>query len=54
MPFYLMRSAYSGSGVFETYTDILDAGCTAWNRLIAQLEVINSIGARKWTSICQA
>ena len=30
------------------YEAILDAGCDAWNRLIAEPETIMSIGMRDW------
>jgi hypothetical protein len=44
-----MRQIWLSNRVFETYADILDAGCTAWNRLIARPETIRSIANRKWT-----
>jgi len=34
--------------VFENYDAILDAGCEAWNRLVAQPETIMPIGMRDW------
>ena len=34
--------------VFETYDAILDAGCEAWTKLIAQPHTIMSIGTRQW------
>ncbi len=46
-----MRQNWLSNRVFETYTDILDAGSAAWNRLIAQPETITSIGSRQWASI---
>lgn len=46
-----MRQNWLSNRVFETYTDILEAGCTAWNRLIARPETIASIGSRQWASI---
>jgi transposase len=48
-----MRQTWLSNRVFETYADILDAGCTAWNRLIAQPDTIRSIGNRKWTHVGQ-
>ena len=39
--------------VFEDYNAIVDAGCEAWNKLIAQPETITSIGMRKWAHIGQ-
>jgi hypothetical protein len=38
----------STNRVFDDYDAILDAGCDAWNRLIAQPETIMSIGIRNW------
>ena len=35
------------------FDDILDAGCDAWNRLIAQPETITSIGLRDWAHASQ-
>lgn len=49
-----MRQTWLSNRVFETYTDILDAGCTAWNRLIAQPDTIRTIGTRKWAHVGQA
>lgn len=46
-----MRQNWLSNRVFETYADILDAGCAAWNRLIAQPETITAIGSRKWACI---
>ena len=46
-----LRANWLSNRVFSTYGDILDAGCQAWNRLIAQPETITSIGMRKWAHI---
>ena len=43
-----MRQNWLSTLVFDTYDDILDAGCTAWNKLVAKPETITSIGMRKW------
>jgi len=43
-----MRQNWLSNTVFETYDAILDAGCEAWARLIAQPHTITSIGHRKW------
>jgi hypothetical protein len=32
--------------VFETYDDIVDAACEAWNELTARPDIITSIGMR--------
>jgi transposase len=49
---YLRQNSLSNR-VFESYDDILDAGCEAWNNLIAQPETITSIGMRDWAHIGQ-
>ena len=43
-----LRQNWLSNRVFEDYDAILDAGCDAWNRLIAQPETIMSIGIRDW------
>ncbi len=43
-----LRQNWLSNRVFETYEDILEAGCDAWNRLIAQPQTIRSIGMREW------
>jgi transposase len=43
-----LRQNWLSSRVFQTYEDILDAGCDAWNRLVAQPQTITSIGMRDW------
>jgi len=44
-----LRQTWLSNRVFETYDAILDAGCDAWNRLLAQPDTIMSIGLRDWT-----
>jgi len=46
-----LRQNWLSNRVFPTYDAILDAGCEAWNRLIAQPETIKSIGTRKWAHV---
>ena len=46
-----LRQNWLSNRVFPTYDAILDAGCEAWRRLIAQPETIISIGMRKWAHI---
>ena len=43
-----LRQNWLSNRVFETYDAILDAGCDAWYRLLAQPETIISIGIRDW------
>jgi len=48
-----LRQTWLSNRVFETYEEIIDAACDAWNRLIAQPHTIPSIGSRKWASTGQ-
>ena len=43
-----LRQTYLSNRTFETYQDILDAACEAWNRIIDQPWRITSIGLRDW------
>lgn len=43
-----LRQNWLSSTVLEDYHDIIDAGCNAWNKLIARPETIMSIGLRDW------
>ena len=46
-----LRANWLSNRVFDTYDDIIDAACDAWNRLVAQPETITSIGMREWAHI---
>ena len=48
-----MRQNWLSNRVFDTYADILDVGCAAWNKLIAQPQTIRTIGMRKWAHVGQ-
>ena len=48
-----LRANWLSNRVFEDYNAIVDAGCEAWNKLVAQPETIASIGMRKWAHIGQ-
>ncbi len=48
-----LRANWLSNRVFEDYNAIVDAGCEAWKKLIAQPETITSIGMRKWAHIGQ-
>ena len=48
-----LRQNWLSNRVFETYDDILEAGCDAWNRLIEQPTTIRSIGTRDWAHVGQ-
>ncbi len=43
-----LRQNWLSNRVFEDYDAILDAGCDAWNSLIAKPQTIMSIGIRDW------
>ena len=43
-----LRQNYLSNRIFDSYDDILDACCDAWNKLIAQPERITSIATRHW------
>jgi transposase len=43
-----LRQNHLANRIFDTYTDIVDACCSAWNALIALPENITSIGNRNW------
>jgi len=46
-----LRANWLSNRVFETYDNIIDAACDAWNELTAAPDVINSIGMRQWARI---
>ena len=46
-----LRQNWLSNRVFETYDAILDAGCEARNKLLAQPQTLTSTGMRKWASI---
>jgi len=49
-----LRANWLSNRVFETYVEIIEAACDAWQKLIAQPETITSIGMRQWAHIGQA
>ena len=48
-----MRANWLANRVFETYGDIIDIACEAWNKLLAEPGTITSIGLRDWAHIGQ-
>jgi hypothetical protein len=48
-----LRQNWLSNRVFDTYEQIIDAACQAWNRLLAQPKTITSIGLRDWAHIGQ-
>jgi transposase len=49
-----MRANWLSSRVFDSYDDIIDAACDAWNRLVDQPCTITSIGMREWAHVGQS
>jgi transposase len=49
-----LRANWLSNRVFETYLEIIEAACDAWQKLIAQPKTITSIGMRQWAHIGQA
>ena len=48
-----LRQTWLSNRVFESYADICDACCDAWNNLTAESGRIASIGQRNWITIGQ-
>lgn len=48
-----LRQTYLSNRIFETYDDIVDACCAAWNALLAEAHRIQSIATRTWAAIGQ-
>ena len=46
-----LRQNYLSNRVYETYNDIVDACCDAWNRLCAIPNQIQSIATRSWAQV---
>ena len=46
-----LRANWLSNTVFETYDDIIDVMCEAWNKLIALPDQIKSIGMREWAHV---
>jgi len=48
-----LRQTWLSNRIFETYADIVDAACEAWNKLTARPDIITSIGMRQWAHVGQ-
>jgi transposase len=48
-----LRQNWLSNRVFDTYEAIIDAACEAWRKLVAQPEIITSIGLRDWAHVGQ-
>ena len=46
-----LRSNWLSHRVWETYDEIVDTGCVAWNALVAMPERITSIATRDWAQV---
>ena len=49
-----LRANWLSNRVFESFDDIIQPICDAWNILIANHEIITSIGMRNWAHIGRA
>ena len=47
-----LRDNWLSNRIFESYNDLVDHCCHAWNKLIAQPAKIMSIGQRDWAHGC--
>jgi transposase len=45
-----MRDNWLSNRVFDTYADLVDHCCVAWNKLIERPWTIMSIGLRDWAN----
>ena len=46
-----IRANYLSISVWNTYEQIVDACCGAWNAFISDFERVTSITARRWATI---
>jgi hypothetical protein len=46
-----LRQNHLSNRVFESYTDIVDACCAAWNAIVSEPKRITSIAKRDWASV---
>jgi len=46
-----LRQNYLSNRIFESYKDIVDACCDAWNRLMASTGKIREIATRIWATV---
>ncbi len=49
-----LRQNWLSNRVFEDYDAIIDAGCDAWNRLMAEPTAIQAIATRDWATTGQS
>ena len=48
-----LRQNHLSNRIYETYDDILDACCEAWNALTAEPGRITSIATREWAAVSE-
>ena len=48
-----LRAHRLSNRFFETYVEIIEAACDAWQKLIAKPETITSIAMRQWALVGQ-
>jgi transposase len=48
-----LRQTWLSNRVFDSYAQICEACCLAWNKLTAETGRITSIATREWAHICQ-
>jgi len=48
-----LRGNALSNRVYDTYDDIVDACCAAWNWFTAQPERVTSVGTRTWACVSQ-
>jgi hypothetical protein len=46
-----LRQNHLSNRIFESYTDIVDACCAAWNAIVSEPKRIASIAIRDWASV---
>ena len=49
----ILRQNWLSNTVFNNYDAVLDAACATWRKLIAQPQIITSIGMRDWAHVGQ-
>ncbi len=49
-----LRQNWLSNRTFQDYQEIVDAVCSAWNKLIQQPHTITSIGRRNWAHTGQS
>jgi transposase len=45
---HFVRDNWLSNRIFNSYEEIVDLGCAAWNKLVEQPWIVMSIGLREW------